>query len=72
MFAETSTSAAFARNLNNLMHHARMTNKEMAQLLGVTPQYVSCLRHIPHSRIAFSHIDRICACFQIDPNTLLT
>lgn len=54
------------------MHHSRVTNVELAQVLGISPEYVSRLRHQPISRIGFEHLDRLMTYFNVDPNTLLT
>lgn len=66
------TALRFSKNLDHLMHHSRVTNVELAQVLGISPEYVSRLRHQPISRIGFEHLDRLMTYFNVDPNTLLT
>lgn len=71
MQPESASAAAFASNLDRLMYHSRTGNPELAELLGVTPVYVSRLRHRPSAFLSFQHLDRLMAHFQVDANTLL-
>jgi len=53
------------------MYHSRTSNNDLAELLGVSPVYISRWRHRPSTLIRFQHLDRLMGFFHADPNTLL-
>lgn len=66
------SAVSFAHNLDHLLHHSRMQNVELAEILGVRPEYVSRMRHQPMTYLSFEHLDRLLEHFHIDANTLLS
>lgn len=67
----SSSALAFSENLDRLMYHSRTSNNDLAELLGVSPVYISRWRHRPSTLIRFQHLDRLMGFFHVDPNTLL-
>lgn len=72
MKPDSPSSLAFHYNLDSLMHHSRIRNRDLAEVLGVCPEYVSRLRHKPVQRLNLEHVDKLLQHFNIDHNTLFT